>query len=228
MTSTNRTEPRDRDYRSDQVREHYWPTRTTWTWCEDGGHRRSADLATVRGFPLELRTAGTGCIVRDLTHARELVQGFALGLRIVAPNGAPIYDRAWIAQSRYLGADAALAAASWLILSDQQARSILDDIDPLVLDDLGEPNLSGEWADDLTPELLAEEVGLTRDEVTFCPDGADVVAELATVWEQGRDLVWWDAVQATALRTLGDIPRALEVESRNERKLDELRKAAGL
>lgn len=130
---------------------------------------------------------------------------------------------AWLAQSCWLGADAALAGASWLILSSEQARSVLDDIDPLVLDDIREPNLSGEWADDLTPELLAEQVGLTRDEVMFCPDDDQIVSELADAWEEGRDLVWSDAVQAVALRTLGDVEAALRVEQAIEVTTTELR-----
>src|SRR5687767_10936452 len=106
----------------------------------------------------------------------------------------PTYDGAtrlaWLAQSKWLGADAALAAASWLMLSVDQAKSVLEDIDPAVLDEINEPNLSGEWADSLTPALLAEELGLTRDELTVCAEGDEAINELATAWEEGRDLVW--------------------------------------
>lgn len=130
---------------------------------------------------------------------------------------------AWLAQSKWLGADAALAAATWLTLSVEQARSVLDDIDPAVLDDINEPNLSGEFADELTPDLLADEVGLTRDELTICPEGDELVEAIATAWEEGRDLVWSNAVQAYALRLLGDIPAALRVEQANEATVTELR-----
>lgn len=121
---------------------------------------------------------------------------------------------AYLARSRWLGVDAALSAASWLVLSETQARSILDDTDPVVLDAIAEPNLSGEWADDLIPDLLAEEVGLTRDGLHIACD--ELVNEIADAWEDGRDLVWWDAVQAVALRILGDIPAALRIEAASE------------
>lgn len=123
-----------------------------------------------------------------------------------------------LAHARYLGADAALAAASWLILSETQARSILDDIDPEVVDAIGEPNLSGEWADDPTPGNLYYEVTGETD-----PGDGDLVAELCDAWEEGRDLVWADALQAVALRTLGDVIRALDVEQRNEHNIKVLR-----
>lgn len=131
---------------------------------------------------------------------------------------------AYRAQARYLGADAAMAAASWLLLSLSQARSVLDDIDPMVLDAIAEPNLSGEWADDLTPDLLAEEV--SRDVDGRNVSCTELVNDIAEAWEEGRDLVWWDAVQGVALRTLGDIPAALRIEDANERTTERLRHRA--
>jgi hypothetical protein len=118
---------------------------------------------------------------------------------------------AYVAQSEWLGASAAQQAASWLVLSVAQARAILNrDTCNDAVSDLPAPSLSGEWADDLTPDLLAQEVGLTREHLTVCAD--DFVDELTDAWEQGRDLVWWDAVRAVALRLTGEIAAALRLE----------------
>lgn len=131
-----------------------------------------------------------------------------------------------IAHARYLGADAALAAASWVILSDDDARSILDDIDPEVLDRAGvaEPNLSGEWADEETPAMLWREV--TGVSVAYATR-AEVDA-LADAWEDGRDEVWHKALQGVALRTLGTVGTAVRVESEVEATVSGLRTMAGL
>lgn len=129
-----------------------------------------------------------------------------------------------LARARYLGADAALAAASWVTMSESDARSILDDVDPEVVDRYPEPNLSGEFADDPTPDSLAREI-------TGTADGGWVydvymTDEIATAWEEGRDLVWADALQGVALRLLGDVVRALDVEQRNESTVNALRGAS--
>lgn len=127
---------------------------------------------------------------------------------------------AQLAQARYLGADAALAAASWVTMDEADARSILEDVDPEVMDRYPEPNLSGEWADDPTPTSLAREVGYDGDD-------QDHEQAIADAWEAGRDEVWSDALQGVALRLLGDVVRALDVEQRNERTVNALRTAAG-
>lgn len=133
-----------------------------------------------------------------------------------------------LAHARYLGADAALAAASWLTMSEADARSILDDVDPEVMDRHPEPNLSGEFADDPTPRTLAREViGAHSDDGDSCLFD-ELEDAIATAWEDGRDAVWSDALEATALRALGDVARALEVEAANEATVASYRKAAGL
>jgi hypothetical protein len=125
-------------------------------------------------------------------------------------------------RARYLGADAALTAASWIVMSESDARSILSDVDPMVLDSYPEPNLSGGWADDLTPAILYREV----TGVTVALATAEQVDEIADAWEEGRDAVWSDALRAHALRLLGDIPRALEVERATEAYVSSLRAAS--
>lgn len=129
-----------------------------------------------------------------------------------------------IARARYLGADAALAAASWVTMSDDDARSILDDVDPAVLDNYREPNLSGEWDDEVTPAVLYREVtGVT---VALATE-AEVDA-IATAWAQGCDEVWSHALQGVALRTLDIVGTAARVESELEATVTGLRTMAGL
>lgn len=143
-----------------------------------------------------------------------------------------------LAHARYLGADAALAAASWLTMSEADAISILDgDGDPEVLDRYPKPNLSGEWADVATPDAVASEVGECPDDCDgihvssgpsahhFSPEQVD---EIATAWEEGRDGCWSDAVEAFAYRVVGNIPMALAIEASNEAYVASLRTAAGL
>ena len=134
------------------------------------------------------------------------------------------HEPAHLRQARYLGADAALLAASWVEMSDSDALSILDDIDPEVLDRYREPNLSGEYADDPTPASLAREVGANDGDIAFY--GIDLLTEIADAWESGRDSVWSDALQAHALRILGRVDDALRVEREVEATAAELRRAA--
>jgi len=127
--------------------------------------------------------------------------------------------RAMLAQARYLGADAALAAATWLEMSEPDARSWLTDVDPMVIDRYPEPTLSGEFTDDPTPMSLAVEI-------TGHLQCAELRDALADAWESGRDLVWSDAVSAHALRVLGKVDAACDLERHTEAKVAELRKAA--
>lgn len=131
------------------------------------------------------------------------------------------FDKA-IAHARYLGADAAIAAATWVEMSESDAKSILSDIDPEVMDRYEPPNLSGEWADDPTSDSLFREVwGEPYSE--DIEDGA--VDAVSDAWEEGRDTVWNDALHAVALRTLGRIDEAMRVERANESFMDTLRSA---
>jgi hypothetical protein len=130
-----------------------------------------------------------------------------------------------VRQARYLGADAALAAASWVEMTEADARSILEDVDPEVLDRYPEPNLSGEWADDPTPVSLAHEVGANDGDIAFW--SGNLLDPISEAWEEGRDAVWSDALQAHALRTLGRIDDALTVERQLEARVAELRTEAG-
>lgn len=103
----------------------------------------------------------------------------------------------FIAQARCRGAEAAMAAASWLEMSESDARSILEDVDPAALDGYEPPNLSGEWADDPTPQSLYDDI-VGRDLVPTY----EALDALASAWEEGRDSVWVGALQVHALRVL--------------------------
>lgn len=129
----------------------------------------------------------------------------------------------YIHHAQYLGHDAALAAASWVIMTDSDAESVLDDIDPGVLDQWQEPNLSGEWADDPTLDSLAEEV--------FGPDHTApdiIVHDVADAWETAASDAFQRAIQGVALRTLGRIEEALEVERELDQEAEVLKRKAGL
>jgi hypothetical protein len=119
--------------------------------------------------------------------------------------------------------DAGLAHAAHLILTDDETRRVLDEdystIQP--------PDLSGQWADDPTPQSLAAEIIDTHTLTNASPDQlADIQDALADAREAGRDALWNDAVPATAYRHLGHIDDALRLERRNETAADRLRAEA--
>lgn len=135
---------------------------------------------------------------------------------------------AHLARARYLGADAALAAAASLTMSESDAADFLDgdgshDLRERYLSD-GEPNLREDVNDDdPTPFGLLREVTGLDDADGDVPELTDA---LASAWEQGRDAVWPDAVTAFARRITGDIPGALALEASCEAYVDSLRAAA--
>jgi hypothetical protein len=85
------------------------------------------------------------------------------------------------------GADAARAAASWIDTSNApRLLAMLEEGDPVVDDFLPAcPNLSGEWADSLTPVSLAHEIAsdlLDLDGSELDPEDVNTIAE---AWEEG-------------------------------------------
>jgi hypothetical protein len=117
--------------------------------------------------------------------------------------------KTWEAQAYHEGVSAALTAASWLTISETDARSLVDDVDPAVVDAYPGPDLSGQWADAPTSESLAWAI-------TGSATTADERDGLADQWEAGVESVWSAAREGFALRVLGDIPAALRVEHNNE------------
>jgi len=118
------------------------------------------------------------------------------------PDESNWTDSDLIAEALTLGADAALSMASWLEMSEADATSILDDIDPEVLDRYRGPDLSGEWADGPTPLSVAREITGQND-----VDGT-TIDTIADAWLSAADEIWEDVLQAEALRTLSDAYRA--------------------
>jgi hypothetical protein len=63
-------------------------------------------------------------------------------------------------EAREMGRQAGIAAASWIVDGNtspdhiQRMVKMLDDGDPEFYDWINPPNLSGEWADDPTPQSL--------------------------------------------------------------------------
>jgi hypothetical protein len=111
-------------------------------------------------------------------------------------------NRGHLTEARYLGADAALCHAGWFCMSEGDALSILDDVDPKVLDRYPPPALGDE---DQRIALAKEVQG----------DGwvnASHVMYLYDAWKQGRDMVWGDALQAVALRVCGEVGRAHQIQ----------------
>lgn len=102
-------------------------------------------------------------------------------------------DPLYIAEAYSYGKDRAEAAASWTTdgnTSDRTARDVLAMIengDPAMDDHLpAMPNLSGEWADDLTPFSLAAEI-VPRDVLDAREPGDSLVDDLADAFERGVD-----------------------------------------
>lgn len=98
----------------------------------------------------------------------------------------------WLAAAKQLGQDHANNAASWTTdgNSDRDERGrVLEMLragDPAVWDYLPPPpNLSGEWADELTPQSLATQiVGSDLDNVE---DESTLIDELCSAYEEGVD-----------------------------------------
>jgi hypothetical protein len=97
--------------------------------------------------------------------------------------------------------------ASWIILDEDDAVAVLDDIDSAVPEGWPGPNLSGQWADEPTPESLLHDLGLEPHLVA-----ADHAEALCDAWQNAADEVFARALDAVALRTLGRIAEALEIE----------------
>jgi hypothetical protein len=112
----------------------------------------------------------------------------------------------WIAQARQLGVAHAQTAAEWSFdgRSDRAERArvlaMLRDGDPAAFDHLpAQPNLSGEFADDLTPGSLYEQI--VGGDVPATPELLD---ELAASYELGVAETFSDACEAALIEYVGD------------------------
>jgi hypothetical protein len=103
----------------------------------------------------------------------------------------------WVREAREQGEEAGKAAASYVIDGNQEdshyarLERMMDEGDPALDDYLpARPNLSGEWADSMTPARLFEAItGLdAHAEASWNYDGYQSVLEpLCDAWEAGVD-----------------------------------------
>lgn len=113
---------------------------------------------------------------------------------------------AWRKAAEELGAEAGKNAADWweqdaiggrATRSERECAELtlrgLDDGDPLVLDSLPCPNLSGEWAGDPTPRSLAEELGFNPDGYN---DGPEILSDLCDAWQDAASDAVVSAVES--------------------------------
>ena len=91
--------------------------------------------------------------------------------------------------ARHMGRDAGISAASWAEIDETNAAAILkgfEDGDPVVYDAFRFPNLSGEMADDPTPQTLADDLGIAEDDRR-----ADwLIDEICGAWEEASSLAF--------------------------------------
>jgi hypothetical protein len=112
---------------------------------------------------------------------------------------------AWTTEAKERGQSDARAAASWATDGNTSAGHVrrlltmLEEGDPAADGMLPvSPNLSGEWADDLTPQRLAEEV-TTLDEPS-----EEIVDTLSSAYEAGVSETFESAVEAELRRFIGE------------------------
>jgi hypothetical protein len=111
----------------------------------------------------------------------------------------------WEEEARGLGRGCALSAASWTVDGNadlhhaRKVLTMLEDGDPAADDYLPRrPNLSGEWADDPTPQSLAEDITGLED------IDSDLVDRLAEAWEAGVSDTFESACEKQLRDTIGD------------------------
>lgn len=112
-------------------------------------------------------------------------------------------------QAYELGVTAAKAAASWTVDGNttqehiRRVLAMLDDGDPSAYDYLPcEPNLSGEYADDPTPQSIARNI--LGVEVEELPEGGELTQELVEAWELGVSETFSAECEAELHRALND------------------------
>ena len=141
--------------------------------------------SVLAGCKVEVTEADNG----DLLELKAVRAGVEVDVSdLESSELSAALEQHFITEASKLGRDAGRAAGSWAADGNTKQQHItnvlkmLDDGDPEASDYLPPtPNLSGEWADDLTPAKLFEEVvgreATERD--------AELKDTLATAWEDG-------------------------------------------
>lgn len=96
----------------------------------------------------------------------------------------------WIAQDSWGGRVASSRQ------SEENARAFLKGIeegDPMIMDSYASPNLSGEWADSMTPRSLIEEV--TKGEIPLEPEDESSICD---AYEQAASDGFWQELETSA------------------------------
>jgi hypothetical protein len=120
-----------------------------------------------------------------------------------------------IAKAEKLGKAHGINAAEWAIQDSwggrvsspqdyQAAKAFLDGAeagDPAIMDRFNPPNLSGEWADSMTPRSLIEEV--TEGEIMLAEEEADAVFQ---AYETEAANGFWQELETSAANLLETQP----------------------
>jgi hypothetical protein len=96
----------------------------------------------------------------------------------------------WVAQDSWGGRVASSRQ------SEENARAFLKGIeegDPMIMDSYTSPNLSGEWADSMTPRNLIEEV--TEGEISLEPEEESAICD---AYEQAASDGFWQELETSA------------------------------
>jgi hypothetical protein len=121
-----------------------------------------------------------------------------------------IVDEA-IAKAEKLGKAHGINAAEWAIQDSwggrvsspqdrEAAKAFLDGAeagDPAIMDKFSPPNLSGEWADSMTPAKLIEEV--TEGKIMLTEEEADAVCQAYEIEAQNG---FWQELETSAVNLL--------------------------
>jgi len=121
-----------------------------------------------------------------------------------------LIDKA-VAEAEKLGKAHGINAAEWAIQDSwggrvsspqdrEAAKAFLDGAeagDPAIMDRFSPPNLSGEWADSMTPAKLIEEV--TEGEMSLEPEEESAICD---AYEQAASDGFWQELETSAANLL--------------------------
>lgn len=156
--------------------------------------------AKIKSFPgyYEVWVKGSQLFIRTLENARR-------AHRSEAEKRSEVGVKAWdaaVKEAQAMGHTAGSNSAEWVIQDtiggrasgDTKARAAAivkgyEEGDPAITDKFSVPNLSGEWADGMTPQMLISGLGL--DSYKLTPEEEQ---ELSTAWEDAAQEGFWDTL----------------------------------